>query len=188
MSLTPLGALRRLRESRSIAIDTIDRAQRKDPMRSTIILCCAAALVGCAKSEKPAADTTPAAATPAPPPPPPALKLSDVAGKWTVTGRSETGDSLLTYVFTATGDTTGWSIKFPDRAKPVPVHVVAVAGDSVVIAAGPFPSALRKGVTVRTSGPIRIQNGKLVGTTVAHYSVKTADSVRTIRMEGTRKP
>ena len=157
-------------------------------MRSTIILCCAAALVGCAKSENKPADTTPAAATPAPPPPPPALKLSDVAGKWKVIGRSETGDSLVTYTFTATGDTTGWSIKFPDRAKPEKVHVDAVAGDSVVITAGPFPSALRKGVTVRTSGPMRLQNGQLVGTVVAHYSVKTADSVRTIRLTGTRAP
>ena len=157
-------------------------------MRSTIILCCAAALVGCAKSEKPAADTTPAAATPAPPPPPPALKLSDVAGKWKVTGRSETGDSLLTYVFTATGDTTGWSMKFTDRAKPVVVHVTAVAGDSIVIDAGPYPSVLRKGVQVRTHGTMRLQDGKLVGGTVARYTVKTADSVRHIRTEATRAP
>jgi len=158
-------------------------------MRPIFILSCAVAIVGCAKSENKPADTTPAAATPAPPPAPPALKLSDVAGKWNVKGMSATSDStLVTYLFTATADTTGWSIKFPNRAKPVVVHVVSVAGDSVVIDAGPFPSVLRKGVTVRTRGALRLQDGKLVGTTVAHYSVKTADSVRTIRMEGTKAP
>jgi hypothetical protein len=95
---------------------------------------------------------------------------------------------LVTYVFTATANSDGWSIKFPDRARPVPVKVVAVAGDSVVIDAGPYPSVLRKGVQVRTHGAMRLQDGKLVGTTIAHYSVKTADSVRTVRMEGTRVP
>jgi hypothetical protein len=158
-------------------------------MRPITILCCAVALGACAKSEKAPADTTPAAATPAPPPPPPALKLSDVAGKWNVAGKNEAGDStLVTYVFTATADTTGWSIKFPNRAKPVPVKVVAVSGDSIVIHAGPYPSVLRKGVNVWTEGPIRLQDGKLVGTVLAHYSVKTADSVRRVRTEGTRAP
>lgn len=153
------------------------------------ILCCAVALVACAKSEKAPADTTPAAATPAPPPPPPPIKLSDVAGKWNMVGKNETGDStLVTYVFTATADTTGWSIKFANRPKPVPVKVVSVAGDSIVIHAGPYPSVLRKGVNVWTHGPMRLQNGKLVGIVTAHYSVKTADSVRRVMTEGTRAP
>jgi hypothetical protein len=169
----------------------IERAQREDTMRPTIILCCAVALVACAKSDKSTADSA-AAATAAPPPappPPPPIKLSDVAGKWNMTGKNEAGDStLVTYVFTATADTTGWSIKFKDRAKPVPVHVVAVEGDSIVIDAGPYPSVLRKGVNVRTHGPMRLQNGKLVGTVTAHYSVKTADSVRRVLTEGTRAP
>jgi len=33
-----------------------------------------------------------------------------------------------------------------------------------------------------------LQNGMLKGTTIAHYSVKTADSVRTLMTEGTKKP
>ena len=101
---------------------------------------------------------------------------------------NETGDStLVTYVFTATGDTTGWTITFPGR-KAIPVHVVAVSGDSITIQAGPYPSMLRKGVQVRTSGPVRLQDGKLVGTMKAQYSVKTADSVRMVRTEGTKAP
>ena len=156
-------------------------------MRRYAMLCCVAAFAGCAKSDTPPADTTSAVATPPPAPAP--IALADVAGKWNVTGKNEAGDStLVTYILTATADTTGWSIKFPDRTKTVPVHVVAVAGDSVVIHAGPYPSVLRKGVQVTTTGAFRLQDGKMVGLTKAHYNVKTADSVRMVRSEGTRAP
>ena len=158
-------------------------------MRPFTMLCCAVAVAACAKSDTPAADTAPAAATPAPPPAPAPIKLSDVAGKWTVTTKNEAGDStLVTYALTTTGDTSGWSIKFPQNAKPVAVHVVAVEADSIVIDAGPYPSVLRKGVQVRTHGAVRLKDGKLVGTTTAHYNVKTADSVRRVTLEGTRAP
>lgn len=154
-------------------------------MRRFALLCCAAVVAGCAKSDERPAET-PAAATPPPAPAP--IALADVAGKWTVKGTNERGDTtLVTYVLTATGDTTGWTITFPNR-RPIPVHVVSVSGDSITIAAGPFESVLRKGIQVRTTGPLRIKDGKLVGSTTSRYSVKTADSVRVIRMEGTRMP
>jgi hypothetical protein len=159
-------------------------------MRPLIILCCAVAVVGCAKKETPAADT--AAVAPAPPPPPPPIKVSDVAGKWNVTGKTATGDTtLVTYLLTATPDSTMWTMQFTGktaRKDKIPVRVVSVAGDSIWIEAGPFPSVLRKGVKVKNAGALRLQNGKLVGTTTAHYSVKTADSVRKLVMEGTRAP
>jgi invasion protein IalB len=150
--------------------------------RLFIISCCAAAVVGCAKPETKA----PAAAQT--PPPPPAISLTDVAGKWSVKGTNEARDTtLVTYELNATANTTGWTITFPNR-KPIPMRVTAVAGDSVVIEAGPYPSVLRKGVQVSTNGVFRLQNGKMVGLTVAHYKVTTADSVRRIAMEGTRTP
>jgi len=155
-------------------------------MRRIALLSCAAVLIGCAKSDQPAADTTPVAPPPAPPPK--TIALSDVAGKWNVKGMNEAGDStLVTYVFNATADTTGWTMTFPGR-KPVPVHVVGVSGDSIMIEAGPYPSVLRKGVNVRTSGAFRLQDGKIVGMTTARYSVKTADSVRKVRTEGMKAP
>jgi hypothetical protein len=43
-------------------------------------------------------------------------------------------------------------------------------------------------VQVSTDGALRLRDGKLVGMTTAHYSVKTADSVRKIKTEGTRAP
>jgi hypothetical protein len=154
-------------------------------MRWIALPLCAVALVACAKTEKAAPKDTgvaPAAVAPA------KLSLSDVAGKWSVKAMNQAGDStLLTYELTASADTAGWSIKFADRPNPVPAHVRA-DGDSVIIDAGPYPSALRKGVQVTIHGSSRLQDGKFVGMTTAHYSVKTADSVRVIRTEGTRMP
>jgi hypothetical protein len=86
---------------------------------------------------------------------------------------------------TATTDPAGWSIKLPDRAESIPVHIVAVNGDSIAWRAGPYASALRQGVTVTTEGVSRIQNGMLVGRTTAHYS-GGPDSVLIVRTRGTR--
>ncbi|HEY0529055.1 MAG TPA: hypothetical protein VGD02_09515, partial [Gemmatimonadaceae bacterium] len=61
-----------------------------------------------------------------------------------------------------------------------------VTGDSVQISAGPYESVRRKGVQVTTDGYMRLSNGKLVGSTTAHYAVKTADSVLVLTTEGTR--
>jgi hypothetical protein len=150
--------------------------------RFAVLCCCAAAVVGCAKSEnKPPADS-------ATPPPPPALSLADVAGKWSVKAMNEARDTtLLTYELYATADTSGWTITFPNR-KAIPAHVMATGGDSLVIDAGPYESALRKGVQVTTHGVLRLQGGTLAGLTVAHYKTAKPDSVRRIAIEGTRTP
>jgi hypothetical protein len=159
-------------------------------MRHLVACCCAAVLVGCAKPEQQQAKDTTAGAAPTPtaaptPPPPAGISLADVAGKWQMTTMAEKGDSaLVKYELVATGDTTGWTFNFPKR-KPVPAHV-AVGGDSIVIDAGPYESVLRKGVQVTTHGVARLQGGKLVGTTVAHYATHGPDSLRNLRFEGTR--
>jgi hypothetical protein len=129
------------------------------------------------------ADTTAVAAAPAP------IALADVAGKWSVRLMPESGDStLLSYDMVATGDTSGWAFNFPKR-KPVPLRVVAVDGDSIATEAGPFESNLRKGVQVTMSRTVsRLQDGKLVGTTTAHYATTGPDSVAHFRFEATRVP
>jgi hypothetical protein len=152
-------------------------------MRYFVSCCYAAVLVGCAKPEQqpPAKDTTAEAA----PTPPAGIALADVAGKWAMTTTTEKGDStLVKYELVATGDTTGWTFNFPKR-KPVPAHV-AVGGDSIVLEAGPYESVLRKGVQVTTHSVARLQDGKLVGTTVARYATHGPDSLRNLRLEGTR--
>ena len=149
---------------------------------STILL-----VAACAKSETPATDTT-SAMTPAPAPAPAALSLADVAGKWQFSNVPTSGadTSPTNYVLTATADTTGWMIEFPSGVK-VPLSVKADA-DSVVTVSGPFASQRRKNVKVRTETTMRLQDGKLVGMTTAHYDTKGADSVLQLRGTGTRIP
>ncbi len=145
------------------------------------------ALVGCSPKEKvpeamPAAEpaAAPAAAAPA------AFSLADAAGKWTYVAKSPTGDTVLvTAELNATADAAGWTITYPGRA-PIPMTVM-VSGDSAMTSVGPYESVLRKGVKVTTEGVVRLSGGKMVGTSTAHYTVKTADSVRALIIEATRK-
>ena len=156
-------------------------------MRRLAMCCCAVILVACSKSkDQPAtdemADATAAPAAPAP------IALADVAGKWSVRVMPESGDStLLAFEMVATADTSGWTFNFPKRG-PVPVRVVAVEADSIVTEAGPFPSNIREGVKVTTRTVHRLQDGKMVSTTIAHYATSGPDSVAHLRFEGTRAP
>jgi hypothetical protein len=154
-----------------------------------IAICCSVAvLTACAKKDSAAVDTTasstastttPVATAPAP------VNLADFAGKWDVRSVPVTGDTTpTTYVLNATATTSGWTLTFPGRAA-VPA-TITVAGDSIEIDAGPYSSVRRKGVQVTTTGGLRVQNGQLVGTTTAHYKVKTADSVLVLNSTGTR--
>ncbi len=151
-------------------------------------------LAGCGKSEQAAKDSAAAAAaaaaaaTPAPPPPPAPFSLADAAGKWQVRAVPESGtDTTSTnYVLTATADTTGWLITFPSGVK-VPMHVT-VSGDSLLVKTGTFASQRRKNVKVSTEGAFKLQGGKIVGTTTAHYVGVAADSVLRLRTEGTKMP
>jgi len=141
--------------------------------------------LACAKSGEQTADTGMAAAMM-----PAAISVADVAGTWTVTAWNERRDSVLvTSELMATADTTAWMMHLPNR-NPIPVRILSVAGDSIVTESGPYESVLRKGIQVTTHSVYRLQDGKLVGTTVARYTGAGvgADSVRTIPVEGTRKP
>lgn len=147
-----------------------------------------ATLVACSTKEK-APEAAPAVAPAAAPAAsaPAAFSLADAAGKWTYVARSATTDSVLvTAELNATADGKGWTITFPKR-QPLPM-TVTIGGDSAITSAGPYESVLRKGVTVTTDGVLRMSGGKLVGTSKAHYSVKTADSVRALIVEATRMP
>jgi hypothetical protein len=155
-------------------------------VRGWAIFCCAAIFVGCGKSEvHTARDTT--AMSPATPEGGAAISLADIAGKWKLRTMDEAGGSVVESELTATADTSGWTLTRPDR-KTVPVRVVAVGGDSIITKAGPYESALRKGVQVQARMVLRLQEGKLVGTTEARYSMSGGDSVAHRPTEGTRAP
>ena len=93
---------------------------------------------------------------------------------------------ILTMVLDATGDPSTWTFNFPGQP-PVPVKVT-MDGDSIMTSAGPYPSAVRKGVKVSTNGVIRLLDDKLVGHSTAHYQVSTADSVLDLSLLGVRAP
>lgn len=150
-------------------------------------LCITVVLAACAKADAPAVDTT-AAMTPAPPPPPPAaISLAAVAGTWNTIARPAEGTDTTSTAstLTATADTTGWSLAI--GGQKVPMHV-RVDGDSVILTSQPYNSVRRKGVKVVTTSVHRLVGGKLVGTTVARYTVKTADSVLRLTTESTKAP
>ena len=145
-------------------------------------------VAACAKKEEPAKDTS-AAMSPAPAPAPaPTMALADVAGKWQFASTPMAGKdtSPTKFVLTATADTTGWTMTFPDK-QVVPLKV-SVSGDSVQLVSGAFNSQRRKGMKVKTETVLRMQGGKLTGMTNAHYATKGADSTLQLKTEGTKMP
>jgi len=147
------------------------------------------ALAGCAKKEEPAKDTATAAAAPAPAPAPAPkpVTAADFAGRWNMETRNEVAtDTVVTKsVLVATADTSGWVLELPSGKKVA--HHVTLSGDSVTMKSEPYASMRRKGKQVWTEGTYRLENGKLVGTTVAHYANSGADSVVRLRTEGTKQ-
>src|SRR5690348_16830744 len=149
-------------------------------------LCCAGILAACGKPQvQPPRDTTAVARTA--PEHRAEIALADIAGKWRLRTMDEAGGNIVESELTATADTSGWTLTRPNR-KTIPVRVVAVSGDSIITEAGPYESALRKGVQVRARMVLRLQAGKLVGTTEARYSMSGGDSVAHRPTEGTRTP
>ena len=144
------------------------------------------AVAACTKKEEPAADTATAMAAPAPAAAP-AVTLADFAGRWNMVARPESGTDTTTtkVVMVATADTTGWMMELPSGKKVA--HRVSFSGDSVMVKSEPYASMRRKGQQVWTEGVYRLQNGKMVGTTVAHYMKAGADSVLRLTSEGTKQ-
>jgi hypothetical protein len=161
-------------------------------MRRFALVSIAILFSACVKSENSApVDTGTTAMAPAPAPVAPAaapIDLKTVAGKYKVTSRAQSGTdtTVVTYELNATGDTTGWTVTYPNR-KAEPMRVIMVSGDSIVTETGPFQSVRMKGGPVTTRTTYRWENGNLVGTTVAHYTINGADSVRTFVIQGVKK-
>jgi hypothetical protein len=114
------------------------------------------------------------------------VSLSDLAGTWNMRTLNMAGDSVLvTYTIFATNDVSGWTLTFPGRA-PIPVRVIEVSGDSIVIDAGPYPSALQHGVTVSTRFDMKLQGNRLSGLISAIYNMPQGPTTVPLRVEGTR--
>ena len=167
-------------------------------MRNSYISALALLVVaGCAKADRTSDSVagtvvnTPPATTPGPAAAAaPAVVLADLAGKWTMVATPTEGADKkpTTTTLTATADTAGWTHAVAG-GKPVALHV-RVDGDSIITSSGPYESFRRKGTMVMTNGVLRVQQGKLVGMTVAHYAggKAGADSVLHLNVEATRVP
>ena len=159
-------------------------------MRPALLCCFTALLAGCSPPDNrdaatSGADTGMSAGAEAASSP--TVSLSDFAGKWKTRATDEKGTLVGEADLLATADTSGWTLTFP-KQKPIPIRVIAVAGDSVVTEAGPYPSTRVKGAQIRTRGVNRIQDGKLVAMLEGHITVGGRDSVVHLRVEGTREP
>lgn len=120
-------------------------------------------------------------------PPPPAFSLADVAGTWNVRAMRDTGDAVITeYQLSGTASPTSWVMTLPNR-RPMRLKV-SVDADSFMVETPPYPSILKEGVAVVSTGVSRLRDGKLVGTFSAKYATRMVDSVLTGRTEGTRVP
>ena len=152
-------------------------------MRRILLSLALVGVAACAKKDSPPAADSSAMTTP----PAPTMNLANMAGTWNMQVMPQDRDTvLLNYVITATGTTEGWTLTFPGR-DPIPMRITQVAGDSIVSDAGPYESALRKGVQVNTTTVNRMQGNTLVGTTVARYTAGP-DTVLYLRQRGTKAP
>lgn len=152
-------------------------------MRRLSLILAAVLLAACAKKEAaPEAVNTPAApVAPAP------INLATVAGTWSFNVMPATGDSVLTtYILVATSTTAGWTMYLPKR-DPMTLQIM-VMGDSIMATAPSYESVLRKGVKVTTNSIFHLVGDKLLGTTMAHYTVKGPDSLVALRAEGVKAP
>jgi hypothetical protein len=150
-------------------------------MTRFVSACCLTLLIACGngREQPPAEDAAGGDAAPG--------DTSAFAGTWSMRVMPESRDTtVLTFTLNATGGSEGWTLSFLDRP-PIPVTVVSRDEDDATIEAGPYESPLRKGVQVRIRSEMRLDGGKLVGETTAHYDVTTPDSVVRLRVEGTRQ-
>jgi hypothetical protein len=157
------------------------------PRRASLLL---ATLVVLGCGGEPAGDEGGAAAAPegaAAASADPGETLAKFAGRWQVNARNEVGDSLPSHVLTATADTTGWTITFPDRA-PIPVRIIEASGDLVVIETEPYESVLRPGVRVTVQFVERVSGDRTSGRLLALYDVAGSNAILRGVTEGTRQP
>jgi hypothetical protein len=99
------------------------------------------------------------------------IKLSDIAGVWNYRALIGPTDTVVVAsVLTTTADGKGWTIQH-DSDPAIPVRLLTVAGDSIVLEAGPYGSTLRPGQTVtRLQVVLHYHDNRMSGRFDAHYA------------------
>jgi len=148
-------------------------------MRRLSLILAAVVLAACAKKEASAPAETPDAPAP--------INLATTAGTWSFKVMPADKDTVVTtFILVTTSTTAGWTMYLPGR-DPITMQVM-VMGDSIMADAPAYESVLRKGVKVSTNSIFHLVDGKLIGTAMAHYTVKGADSLVALRLEGVKAP
>jgi hypothetical protein len=151
-------------------------------MRPNALLGCAMLVAACSTKETPPlADTTAIAPAPAP-----AMSLASVAGTWKVIMKPQGRDTVVSSYLLDTSDSTSWKMTFPN-AQRVGVRVTGMSGDTVLAATDWNLSPIRKGLQARSDIKYWMQDGKLLGTHLAHYKTTGPDTVRVFVVEGTKQ-
>ena len=92
-------------------------------------------------------------------------------GTWKAQALLGPKDSVVvTYSFTVATEGKTATIEFPNR-DPIPGRVTVLAGDSIVVDAGPYPSSLKPGLTVTSFRTVaHVKGDTMTGHFVADYS------------------
>lgn len=166
-----------------------------------LLVVCGALLVvaGCGRSEQradsasgaaaPAAGAsarvsqaaTPSTAAPATPP----LSLDQLEGTWQGKSLNEKDSVVATWTLDAGSDTSKWSARFTNGPK-VPVHIVSLAGDSVIAQMPAYKSVSMKGQTITVRFIARVRGDSLDGSFESRLTSKP-DSVRRGRLTAARR-
>jgi branched-chain amino acid transport system substrate-binding protein len=115
------------------------------------------------------------------------VTLADFAGEWTVEAVPESGaPTVTTFVLRASEAREGWSILYAPNRDPIPLRVIAFAGDSLVLESAPYMSGRRPGVRAVSRDVYRLVDGRLVGYSIGRYLAWPPHTLR-LRLEGIRK-
>ncbi|HEY5061678.1 MAG TPA: hypothetical protein VII52_09095 [Gemmatimonadaceae bacterium] len=106
-------------------------------------------------------------------------------GTWHGKSMPEHKDTVLaTWTLDAPADSSKWTITM-SNGQTIPLHIVAIAGDSVVSQLGPYKNAANNGQVETTRSVTRIQADKIVGIAETRLG-SNPDSVVRIRLQGAK--
>lgn len=113
------------------------------------------------------------------------VSLAQMIGTWHGKSMPEHQDTVLdTWTLQAPTDSSKWTVTM-SNGQTIPLHIVAIAGDSVVSQLGPYKNAADNGQVETIRSVTRIQSGKIVGTAETRLA-SNRDSVVRVRLQGTK--
>jgi hypothetical protein len=159
------------------------------PYRPPLVIC-ALATLACSKADRTTFDTTVTVSATSLNPSASAtaaanVSLAQMIGTWHGKSMPEHKDTVLgTWTLQAPADSSKWTVTM-SNGQTIPLHVVAIAGDSVVSQLGPYKNAANDGQVETIRSVTRIRADKIVGIAETRLA-SNPDSVVRVRLEGTK--